>query len=147
MTGSTARARGSAPDEPPARRALPAAARAILAAGLAGSLALAPAPARAQSAPDPDPWWGTDKALHLGVSAAITGGSYGIATQLTDDVAGRAAIAASVGIGVGFAKEVADALGLGTPSWKDFVWDVIGTSVAVSLSVSIDLGVRAAKGQ
>ena len=44
-------------------------------------------------------------------------------------------------------KEVADALGLGNPSWKDLLWDVIGTGVAISVSVSIDFGVRAAKGK
>jgi putative lipoprotein len=121
--------------------------RAPTAAALALSLSLAAVPAAAQQAPDPDPWWGVDKALHLGVSAGITGGGYAIATQLTDDVAGRAAVAASLGIGAGLVKEVADALGLGTPSWKDFVWDVIGTSVAVSVSVSIDFGVRAATGK
>lgn len=118
-----------------------------MAALVAGSLFLAPASARAQNVPDPDPWWGTDKALHLGLSAAITGGGYGLAVPLTDDVAGRAAIAASIGVGAGLAKEVADALGLGTPSWKDLLWDVIGTGVAVSVSVSIDLGVRAAQGR
>lgn len=122
-------------------------ARAPLATFLAASLLLSSADAAAQAAPDPDPWWGTDKALHLGVSAGITGGGYGLATQITDDVAGRAAIAASLGIGAGLAKEVADALGLGTPSWKDFLWDVIGTGVAISVSVSIDLGVRAVKGK
>lgn len=117
-----------------------------VAATLALSMALAPSIAGAQQAraPDPDPWWGTDKALHLGVSAGLTGGGYALAAPFVDDVAGRAAIAASVGIGAGLIKEVADALGLGTPSWKDFLWDVIGTSVAVSVSVSIDLGVRAA---
>ena len=120
-------------------------ARAPLATFLAASLLLSSAGAAAQTRPDPDPWWGTDKALHLGVSAGITGGGYGLATQLTEDVAGRAAIAASLGIGAGLAKEVADALGLGTPSWKDLLWDVIGTGVAISVSVSIDLGVRAAK--
>lgn len=122
-------------------------ARAPVAALVAGSLLLAPASARAQNTPDPDPWWGTDKALHLGLSAAITGAGYGLAVPVTDDVAGRAAIAASIGIGAGLAKEVADALGLGTPSWKDLLWDVIGTGVAVSVSVSIDLGVRAAQGR
>lgn len=93
--------------------------------------------------PDPDPWWGTDKALHLGVSAGIAGGGYAIATQATDDIAGRAAIAASLGIGAGLGKEVVDSLGYGTPSWKDFLWDFIGTGIAVSLAVSIDFGVRA----
>jgi putative lipoprotein len=110
----------------------------------AASLLLASTAARADP-PDPDPWWGKDKALHFSVCAGITGGSYAIATQLTDDVAGRAAIAASLGIGAGLGKEVLDAAGLGTPSWKDLVWDVIGTSVAVGVSVSIDFGVRAAK--
>lgn len=121
--------------------------RAPLAAVLAGSILLAPATARAQQTPDPDPWWGTDKALHLGLSAAITGGGYALSTQLTDEIGGRAAIAAAVGVGAGLAKEVADALGLGTPSWKDFLWDVIGAGVAVSVSVSIDFGVRAARGK
>lgn len=121
--------------------------RAPAAAALALSLTLAPSAALAQQAPDPDPWWGVDKALHLGASAGITGGGYAIATQLTDDIAGRAAIAASLGIGAGLAKEVADAFGLGHPSWKDFLWDVIGTGIAVSVSVSIDFGVRAATGK
>lgn len=118
-----------------------------MAGALALSLALGPSFAHAQRAPDPDPWWGTDKALHMGVSAGITGGGYALATQLTDDVAGRAALAASIGIGAGFAKEVADALGLGTPSWKDLLFDIFGTGIAVSVSVTIDLGVRAARGK
>lgn len=80
----------------------------------------------------------------MGVCAGLTGGGYALSTQITDDVAGRAALAASVGIGAGLGKEVLDAMGLGDPSWKDFLWDVIGTGIAVSVSVSIDLGVRAA---
>ncbi len=113
---------------------------------VAGSLILGSSGARA-APPDPDPWWGTDKALHMGVCAGITGGGYGLATQVTDDVAGRAALAASLGIGAGLGKEVLDAMGLGDPSWKDFLWDVIGTSIAVTVAVSIDFGVRAAKGK
>lgn len=101
----------------------------------------------AQKAQDPDPFWGPDKALHLGVSAAITGGGYGLSCVIDQNVGARAAIAASIGIGAGLAKEVADALGLGTPSWKDFLWDVIGTGISLSLAVSLDLGVRAAEGR
>lgn len=83
----------------------------------------------------------------MGVCAGLTGGGYAVSTAITDDVAGRAALAASVGIGAGLGKEVLDAMGLGDPSWKDFLWDVIGTGIAVSVSVTIDLGVRAAKGK
>lgn len=120
--------------------------RATTAVLTAASLLLASTAARADP-PDPDPWWGRDKALHFGACAGITGGGYAIATQITDDVAGRAAIAASLGIGAGLGKEVLDAAGLGTPSWRDFVWDVLGTSVAITVSVSIDFGVRAFKGK
>ena len=56
-------------------------------------------------------------------------------------------LAAAAGVGAGLAKEVADALGLGTPSWKDFLWDLLGTGVAISVSISIDFGVRAAAGK
>lgn len=120
--------------------------RAPLAILLAASLLLAPRVARADP-PDPDPWWGKDKALHLGVSAGLTGGAYAIATQMSDSVAGRAALAAAVGIGAGFGKEVVDSLGFGTPSWKDLLWDVIGTGLAITVSVSIDFGVRSAHGR
>ena len=124
--------------------------RSPVAALVAGSLLLSSTAVHAappSAAADPDPWWGTDKALHMGVCAGITGGGYGLATQITDDVAGRAALAASLGIGAGLGKEVLDAMGLGDPSWKDFLWDVIGTSLAVTVAVSIDFGVRAAKGK
>lgn len=122
--------------------------RAPLAILLAASLLLAPGVARADPpTPDPDPWWGKDKALHLGVSAGLSGGAYAIATQMSDSVAGRAALAAAVGIGAGFGKEVVDSLGFGTPSWKDLLWDVIGTGLAISVSVSIDFGVRSAQGR
>lgn len=120
--------------------------RAPIAAFAGLSLLLASEAAHAQKAPDPDPWWGKDKALHFGVSAAITGGGYAIATQITDDIGGRAALAASLGIGVGLGKEILDACGLGDPSWKDLLWDVIGTGAALTITVSIDFGVRAASG-
>jgi putative lipoprotein len=120
--------------------------RAPIAAFAGLSLLLASETAAAQKAPDPDPWWGRDKALHFGLSAGITGGGYAIATQTTDDIGGRAALAASLGIGVGLGKEILDACGLGHPSWKDFLWDVIGTSAALTIAVSIDFGVRAANG-
>jgi len=121
--------------------------RASLAAACLGTVVLGSSLAQAQSAPDPDPWWGTDKALHFAVAAGITGGSYAIATQVTRDIPGRAALAAVMGIGAGLGKEVIDSLGFGSASWKDLLWDVIGTGVALSVSISIDFGVRSAKGR
>lgn len=92
--------------------------------------------------PDPDPWWGPDKALHFGGSAAIAGGSYAISTQIWDDVGPRVAFAAGVALGAGVVKELLDAAGLGTASWKDLTWDVAGTAIGVGVSVGIDVATR-----
>jgi len=105
------------------------------------ALLSAPSPALA-TPPDPDPWLGRDKALHFGVSAGITGAAYGLTSLVSDDLRVRIAFGASAGIFVGAAKEMLDMAGLGTPSWKDFTWDVIGTAVGVGIAISIDLAVR-----
>ena len=81
----------------------------------------------------------------MGVSAGIAGGGYAVSTNIVNDIVGRSVLATSFGIGAGFAKEVVDSMGFGTPSWKDLLWDVIGTGIGVSVSVSIDLGIRAAQ--
>jgi len=110
---------------------------------LAAALLTASAPALAvPPTVDPDPWLGKDKALHFGVSAAITGAGYGFSALGTDDIRIRIAFGAGAGILAGAAKELLDLAGLGTPSWKDFTWDLIGTAVGVGISVSIDLAVR-----
>ena len=35
-------------------------------------------PTAADAQADDDPWWGPDKALHLGVSAGLAGGGYAL---------------------------------------------------------------------
>lgn len=114
------------------------------AAVMAIGIAICPAIAAADppTRPDPDPWWGPDKALHFGASALITGGAYGLGTFVSPRLEGRVVFAASIGITAGLMKEVADAAGLGTPSWKDFAWDLLGTGVAIGISVSIDAATR-----
>lgn len=99
---------------------------------------LAPRAASAQSAPDPDPWWGPDKALHLGLSAAIAGTGYGIAAAFTESRPLRLLIGGSAGLLAGTAKELLDLAGLGDPSWKDFTWDVIGTACGVLVAFLLD---------
>jgi putative lipoprotein len=108
-------------------------------APIALALALAARPAQAEPPARVDPFFGRDKALHFGFSAVIAGTGYGGAALVGfDHRADRAAVGASVAIGAGFTKEVLDAAGLGTPSWKDFAWDVLGTLVGLGVSISID---------
>lgn len=100
-----------------------------------------------EAAADPpaaDPWWGPDKAAHFGVSAAIAGGGYAIGVAAFDDPAPRALLGAGLGLGAGATKEALDAAGLGTPSWKDFVWDLVGVAVGVGIGLTIDLSLRSA---
>ena len=94
------------------------------------------------SDPDPDPWLGRDKALHFGASALIAGGTYGIVATQADARWPRLLVGGGVSLAVGAAKEGADALGLGDPSWKDFTWDVIGTVAGLAIAWAIDVAVR-----
>jgi putative lipoprotein len=103
------------------------------------ALTLAASPARADPPPAADPFFGKDKALHFGFSVALAGVGYGGAALVGfDHRADRAAMGASLAIGAGFTKEVLDAAGMGTPSWKDFAWDVLGTLAGLGVSISID---------
>lgn len=106
---------------------------------LVGAALLASGSARAT---DPDPWLGRDKVLHFGVSTGLAGAGYGFSAIGTDDIRLRIAFGAGTGIVLGAAKEILDLAGFGTPSWKDFTWDLIGTAVGVGIAVSIDLAVR-----
>ncbi|WP_437672716.1 hypothetical protein [Sorangium sp. So ce131] len=89
----------------------------------------------------PDPWLGRDKALHFFASAALAGGGYTLGALATDEIPGRLAVGAAVALGAGLAKEVFDAAGYGTPSWRDLAWDALGTSAGLGLSLWFDLAV------
>ena len=87
---------------------------------------------------DPDPWLGRDKAFHFCASAALAGGGYGLGALATPDVPGRIAVGAAGAIGAGLAKEMLDAVGFGTPSWRDFAWDALGTAAGLGVSITLD---------
>jgi putative lipoprotein len=88
---------------------------------------------------DPDPWFGTDKALHFSFSAGLAGAGYGTTALFSEDRIVRAAVGAGFALGLGIAKELADLAGLwGHPSWRDFAWDVAGTTVGVLVSWVLD---------
>jgi putative lipoprotein len=88
-----------------------------------------------------DDWFGRDKALHAGVSAALAGGAYALSSPFLETRAGRAAFGAGFSLAVGAVKEGYDALGYGDPSWKDFAWDAIGTFAGVLVAWGIDLAI------
>ena len=116
----------------------------------AAALLCAHAPAAAQTPPtaapspdpDPDPWFGPDKALHCGAGFGIGVGGYALGAGLLDERW------AGVGLGIGLAaaiggiKEGIDATGVGQPSWKDFVWDILGGALGVGLSMTFDAALR-----
>ncbi|MBI2392565.1 MAG: hypothetical protein HYV09_23475 [Deltaproteobacteria bacterium] len=106
-------------------------------------LLLVPAVALASTA-RADDWFGTDKALHFGVSAVIASGVYGVTTAFDDRRAVALGVGGGVALGAGIGKETWDALGHGDPSWKDFTWDVIGTIAGLALAYGVDAMVRPA---
>lgn len=107
-----------------------------------GTLLAVVAATRPAQAADPDPWFGRDKALHFGVSAAIASGTYAVMTTQYRARYPPLLIAGGLTLAIGGAKEGLDALGFGDPSWKDFTWDVIGTVVGLGVAWGLDLAIR-----
>jgi putative lipoprotein len=93
---------------------------------------------------DPDPWVGQDKAMHLCAAATLAGGGYALGALATDGLPGRLALGAALALSAGGAKEALDAGGLGTPSLRDLLWNVVGTAFGVALAASIDVAARPA---
>lgn len=85
-----------------------------------------------------DPWFGRDKALHFGASFALAVGGYAAASWAFERRAGRVALSASIAIGAGVAKEIADYQFKGDPSARDLAWDAIGTAAGVLVAWAID---------
>ncbi len=94
-----------------------------------------------------DDWFGRDKALHFGASAALAGTSYGVTTAFTERRSTGLLVGAGVALGAGLAKEGYDALGYGTPSWRDLAWDVVGTLVGLGIAYGVDSLLRREPGR
>jgi putative lipoprotein len=90
---------------------------------------------------DPDPWFGTDKALHLGVSAGLAGGGYGMASVVYEERLPRFLWGGGVALAAGVGKECADSLGAGQASWKDLTWDAIGVAVGLGVAWLLDVAI------
>ena len=119
---------------------------ALVLAGVALSLTLAPATARSQQADQPDPWFGRDKALHFAASASLAMVGYGGASLATDSRPTRIVVGASFALGMGLLKEAWDLSGHGDASWRDLTWDVVGTTTGVLLAYAIDWAIGRLRG-
>lgn len=89
-------------------------------------------------ASDPDPWFGRDKALHFSVSVALSAGGYAASSIWLDRHYERALAGSAFSLTLGAGKELWDWSGHGDPSWRDFTWDVVGTSVGAALALATD---------
>lgn len=104
------------------------------------SLVAMPRAARAD-----DEWFGTDKWLHFGVSAALSGGGYAAASLVFDEKWERATAGAAFSLTLGATKELYDLAGHGDPSWKDFTWDVAGTAVGTGIALLVDVAISGSR--
>jgi putative lipoprotein len=113
-------------------------------AALASALMAAPTAAAADPvpSPDPDPWFGPDKALHFGATFALSAGGYGIGVAVFEERWAGLVLGAGVALGLGALKEGLDAAGLGHPSGKDFLWDVVGTALGLGVALTFDAALR-----
>jgi uncharacterized protein YfiM (DUF2279 family) len=81
-----------------------------------------------------DSWWGTDKALHFGISVGVAASATAVTALWIDAPLERAAIGALSSLTVGVAKELFDSLGLGQASFRDLTWDLIGSVIGAALA-------------
>lgn len=79
-----------------------------------------------------DLWFGKDKFDHFCSSAFLTGiGYYGANKEMNKSISASRNIAVGFSLSFGVGKELYDKLsGKGTPSYKDIIADVLGTSIA-----------------
>jgi hypothetical protein len=81
---------------------------------------------------------GADKALHFGASGLLAVAGYGAASAVVDEPWQRALIGAGAAAAAGVAKEGVDALGFGTPSVVDLLYDAFGIAVGVGFALAFD---------
>lgn len=93
------------------------------------------APATSQEA---DPWFGPDKGLHFGASAALAGGGYVGGAWVFEEPWQRATVGATLSLSLGVAKELHDLAGYGHPSWRDMTWNAAGTATALGVCWLVD---------
>ena len=93
-----------------------------------------------------DRWTGPDKVAHVGVTAGLTAGVYGIlyAYKPNMDMGHLALWSATAGLSAGLLKEGLDLVfNTGEPSYKDLTMDVVGTATGLIFMVIFDFALGA----
>ena len=85
-----------------------------------------------------DPWFGSDKALHLGAASAIGAGGYAAGAAVFDRTTPRVLSGMTAAVTVGAAKEWHDHLAGGQASWRDMAWNGVGAAVGVTIAWLVD---------
>ncbi len=88
-----------------------------------------------------DHWTGPDKMAHIGVTAGLTAGTYGLlyAYKPGMDMGHRALWAVTAGLGAGLLKEGLDLVfNTGEPSYKDLTMDAVGTATGLIFMLIFD---------
>ena len=76
-------------------------------------------------------------ALHFGASFALASVGYAGGAALSREPVVRLGVGATVAMGAGIAKEMADRSG-GDPSLKDLTWDALGTATGLVTAWLVD---------
>ena len=82
--------------------------------------------------------WGSDKALHLGLSLALTVAGWGVSTELFQSPAARLAFAGGLALLAGGAKELVDLAGAGEAEWLDLAMDLLGVATGILFALVFD---------
>jgi putative lipoprotein len=93
---------------------------------------------RLAAADPPDPWFGRDKALHFSASATLAVGGYGLGALWSPREPIRLGTGATLALGAGIAKEIADRYTGGDPSLRDLTWDAVGTASGLLVAWLLD---------
>ena len=93
-------------------------------------------------AADPDPWFGPDKAAHFAVGFGVAAAGYGVGVAAFDERWAGLTLGGGAALTLGAAKEGFDAAGLGTPSWRDFLWTTVGGALGLGIAITFDAALR-----
>ena len=99
---------------------------------------LAPLAAHAQTTTSTDPWFGQDKWRHFGVTSALAASGYGVSSLVFEGRRERVLVGVGVALTAGAWKERYDHKHGGDASWRDFMWDGMGTASGVAIAWLLD---------